>query len=56
MAGRALRYIGGPPLFISGYPEPALRDAEAQVLADVFLAKPITQQQLIGSVGRLLPL
>jgi CheY-like chemotaxis protein len=50
------RWPDVPILFISGYPEPALQDAEAQVLADVFLAKPFTQQQLIGSVGRLLPL
>jgi two-component system cell cycle sensor histidine kinase/response regulator CckA len=44
-----------PILFISGYPEPTLRDPASEELADAFLAKPFTQEQLIGSVTRLLP-
>jgi two-component system cell cycle sensor histidine kinase/response regulator CckA len=44
-----------PILFISGYPEPALRDRASEAEAGAFLAKPFTQEQLIGSLRRLLP-
>jgi two-component system cell cycle sensor histidine kinase/response regulator CckA len=44
-----------PILFISGYPEPALRGPASEDLADAFLAKPFTQEQLVGWVSRLLP-
>jgi two-component system cell cycle sensor histidine kinase/response regulator CckA len=44
-----------PILFISGYPEPALRDRGAQDLVQAFLAKPFTGDQLVDAVHRLLP-
>jgi len=44
-----------PILFISAYPEPALRDSRAIDLVDVFLPKPFTYDQLLGTLDRLLP-
>jgi two-component system, cell cycle sensor histidine kinase and response regulator CckA len=44
-----------PILFISAYPEPALSDRTAEDLVQAFLPKPFTQEQLVGSVLRLLP-
>ena len=49
------RWPDVPILFISAYPEPVLRDPSAEELADGFLAKPFTQEQLAGSVDRLVP-
>jgi two-component system, cell cycle sensor histidine kinase and response regulator CckA len=49
------RWPDVPILFISGYPEPMLRDPSSQDLADGFLAKPFTREQLAGSVSRLFP-
>ena len=49
------RWPALPILFISAYPEPILRDRAAKDLGDGFLAKPFTQEQLAGSVLRLLP-
>jgi CheY-like chemotaxis protein len=47
------RWPDVPILFISAFPEPILRDPSAEELADGFLAKPFTQEQLAGSVSRL---
>jgi two-component system, cell cycle sensor histidine kinase and response regulator CckA len=44
-----------PILFISGYPEPALRDRAAEDLVQDFLGKPFTRDQLLEAVHRLLP-
>ena len=44
-----------PILFISGYPEPALRDRGAEALVQAFLPKPFTGEQLVETVLRLLP-
>jgi CheY-like chemotaxis protein len=49
------RWPALPILFISAYPEPALKDPHAGELMDVFLAKPFTHAELIGSLSRLLP-
>lgn len=49
------RWPDVPILFISAYPEPVLRDPSAEELADAFLAKPFTREQLAGSVSRLFP-
>ena len=44
-----------PILFISAYPEPALRDAATEELVQDFLCKPFTRDQLVDAVLRLLP-
>ena len=44
-----------PILFISGYPEPALRDQATEELVQDFLGKPFTRDQLVEAVRRLLP-
>jgi two-component system cell cycle sensor histidine kinase/response regulator CckA len=44
-----------PILFISAFPEPILKDPWSEALADGFLAKPFTREQLAGSVSRLFP-
>ena len=44
-----------PILFISGYPEPALHDRQAEALIQDFLCKPFTREQLMEAVVRLLP-
>ncbi len=44
-----------PILFISGYPEPALRDQATEELVQDFLGKPFTRDQLVEAVLRLLP-
>jgi CheY-like chemotaxis protein len=45
-----------PILFISAYPEPALRDREAADLIQRFLCKPFTHEQLVEAVLHLLHL
>ena len=49
------RWPGLPILFISGYPEPALRDQATEELVQDFLGKPFTRDQLVEAVRRLLP-
>jgi len=49
------RWPDVPILFISAYPEPALNDPRAADLVDVFLPKPFTYDELLGTVDRLLP-
>ena len=44
-----------PILFISGYPEPALRDRATEELVQDFLGKPFTRDELVEAVRRLLP-
>ena len=44
-----------PILFISAYPEPALRDAASEELVQDFLCKPFTRDQLVDAVLCLLP-
>ncbi|HKU60051.1 MAG TPA: response regulator [Gemmatimonadales bacterium] len=44
-----------PILFISAYPEPALRIGAAADLIEAFLPKPFTREQLVDAVLRLLP-
>ena len=43
-----------PILFISAYPEPALRDREAEDLVRAFLCKPFTREQFVGAVLHLI--
>ena len=43
-----------PILFISAYPEAALRDRDAEELVQFFLCKPFTHEQLLEAVLHLL--
>jgi two-component system cell cycle sensor histidine kinase/response regulator CckA len=46
---------GTPALFMSGYAQPAVEEADLQQLLQAFLPKPFTPDQLLAAVREFLP-